>query len=95
MKLPEELRESAKEVVNRIQCRNLLDGKNPRTIASVAIYYVCALSLEHEKSLKEIANIANIKDNTIKLAYNLLFCFRYEIIPEFQDRLPLAKLALK
>jgi len=95
MNLNEELISSAKEAVNRIQCRNLLDGKNPRTIAAVAIHYVTALTVGSEKSLKEIANVANIKENTIKLAYNLLFCFRYDIIPEFQDRLPISKLAIK
>jgi len=94
LQLSVEIINAANELVNKIQAMGLMDGKNPRTIAAVAIFYVTQLQAGNKIGLKEIAYVSNIKDNTIKSAYGLLFAYRYQIIPEWQDRLPIKILAI-
>ena len=57
---------AAKHVVVQATAKARVDGRNPVSIAAGVLYFTCVL-FENSMSAKEIANIAEITDSTIKL----------------------------
>jgi len=92
LNLPQEIINAANEVISKIMNKGLIDGRNPRTIASAAIYMVTQLTSDHKKTLREISSVSNIAENTIKTSYKDIFNYRYDIVPEWRNRLPVESL---
>jgi transcription initiation factor TFIIB len=92
LNLPSEIVNASTEVINRIMKKGLIDGRNPRTIASAAIYMVTQLTPDHKRSLREISSVSNIAENTIKTSYKDIYANRYEIVPDWKARLPVESL---
>ena len=73
---------AAKHTAQSITQMEIITGRQPQTIAGVAIFIVTQLSTE-KKTLSEIANAVNVNEQTIKQAYKEVYDFRREIIPEW------------
>ena len=58
---------AAKHVVVEATAKAQIEGKNPVSIAGGALYFTCVL-FEKPVSAKDIQNVANVTDNTIKLS---------------------------
>ena len=56
------------QVEKNIIEKGFLEGKNPRSIGAIAVHTVCLLSTNGSdaKTLKEIAKVAEINENTVK-----------------------------
>ena len=87
--LSHELSSSAYKIAENIKEKRLLDGRNPRTIASAAIYIAIQLSPDSKCSLKDISQHSKIAENTIKNSYKEIYVHRNDIVPEWKGRLPL------
>ena len=90
--LPNEVSNAAYKIAENIKERRLLDGRNPRTIASAAIYIAIQLSPDAKCSLKDISQHSKIAENTIKNSYKEIYPYRNDIVPEWKGRLPLDSL---
>jgi Transcription initiation factor TFIIIB, Brf1 subunit/Transcription initiation factor TFIIB len=80
---------AAYKIAENIKQKRLLDGRNPRTIASAAIYIAVQLTPNCNVTLKDISTTSKIAENTIKNSYKDIYPHRFEIIPEWKNRLPL------
>jgi len=87
--LPNEVSNAAYKIAEAIKTKRLLDGRNPRTIASAAIYIAIQLSPDCKCSLKDISQHSKIAENTIKNSYKDLYAHRNDIVPEWKGRLAL------
>lgn len=85
--IPESMSSLAQTLTSNILERRLVEGRNPRTIAAAAIYFISLLSKENKKTVKEISNVSDIAENTIKTCYRDLFDLRHEIIPKWDGML--------
>jgi len=92
LSLPHEIGSAAYKIAETIKEKRLLDGRNPRTIASAAIYIAIQLSPDCKVTLKDISSHSRIAENTIKNSYKDIYPFRHEIIPEWKGRLPIDSL---
>ncbi len=90
--LPQSVSTPAFKIAEAIKEKRLLDGRNPRTIASAAIYIAIQLSPDCKVSLKDISQHSKIAENTIKNSYKDLYPHRHEIIHEWPGRLPIENL---
>lgn len=72
LNLPPSLAEKIKKIGEKIEEVGILDGKNPKNIASVIIYNEANCTEETKKTFKEIALISDITDRTIKTTYEML-----------------------
>jgi transcription initiation factor TFIIB len=86
LNLPSEVSSAAYKIAEIIKDKRLLDGKNPRTIASVAIYIAIQLSPDSKCTLKDISSTSKIAENTIKNSYKEIYPRRHEIVPEWKGR---------
>jgi len=73
---------AAKYVADKIQEIQVATGRQPQTIAGVAIYMVSQLSTE-KKTCSQIAEAVNITEQTIKQAYKDIYEFRNIILPKW------------
>ena len=83
------IEQKSKAVAEYITSNEMLTGKNPYTLAGVAIYIATKLTGE-EKSLKDIAEAVELAESTIKNAYKELYKHRFEIlkgIAESEDQI--------
>jgi transcription initiation factor TFIIB len=92
LRLPHEVSSAAYKIAETIKEKRLLDGRNPRTIASAAIYIAIQLSPDCKCSLKDISLNSKIAENTIKNSYKDIYAYRHEIVPEWKGRLPVESL---
>ena len=77
MELPQNVAAAAFKIAEDIRDKRHMDGKNPRTIASVAIYIVVVnLSAQKECPLSLICSHSKMAENTIKKAYKEI-CHEY------------------
>lgn len=72
LNLPPILTEKIKKIGEKIEEVGILDGKNPKNVASVIIYNETNCTEETKKTFKEIALISDISDQTIKTTYEIL-----------------------
>ena len=72
LNLPSLLREKIKCIGEKFEKAGILEGKNPKNIASVIIYNETNCVSDAKKSLKEISEISEISENTIKKSYENL-----------------------
>jgi len=72
LNLPYFLIEKIKKIGEKFESVGLLEGKNPKNVASVIIYNESNCIEETRKSFKEIAEISEISDSTIKKTYDHL-----------------------
>ena len=72
----------SEELVAKMEERELLTGKQPNTVAGVAIYIIALMEPEKIKNLtiKEISKEANISDATIKNSFKEVFPHRHEFL---------------
>lgn len=68
-------------IVERISELGIATGRAPTSIASACIFMACQL-LGNIKSYREIAQVAGISDNTVKLNYKDLYLIRHQLLPE-------------
>lgn len=71
---------AARHVTEQISKLQIGTGRQPQTIAGVALFMVTQLSTE-KKTCADIAAVVNITEPTIKQAYKEIYEFRNEIIP--------------
>ena len=90
--LPNQISEASRSIADKISELGITDGKNPRTIASIAIFLASNLSENHKKTFKEISVHSEIAESTIKNTYKDIFHKRSEIIHNWSDRLPIETL---
>ena len=65
LNLPFDVVEKAKKFAEKLETNGTFEGRNPRNIASVALYIIT--NVENTKiTLGEISNISNIAENTIR-----------------------------
>jgi transcription initiation factor TFIIB len=84
-----EIAQAPIKISERIKELRLLDGKNPRTVAATAIYIAILLTPNPTKSLKDISDVSQIAENTIKNAYKEVYPRRNEVVHEWKGRLGL------
>lgn len=82
MELPPDVRTAAAHVAEKITELELATGKQPQTIAGVALFIVTQLSVD-KRSLTEIAGKVEITEQTIKQAYKDIYHRERDIIPQF------------
>lgn len=68
-------------IVEKASSLGVATGRAPTSIASACIFMACQL-LGNFKSYREIAQIAGISDNTVKLNYRDLYLIRQTLLPE-------------
>lgn len=90
--LPPEVSSAAYKITEQIKEKRLLDGRNPRTIASAAIYIAVQLSPDCKCTLKDISLHSKIAENTIKNSYKDIYPHRHEIVHEWKGRAPVDSL---
>jgi transcription initiation factor TFIIB len=74
MNLSHTLSATAFKIAEDIKEKRHLDGRNPRTVASVAIYIAAVnLSVQKECPLSLISDYSKIAESTIKKTYNEIF----------------------
>lgn len=72
LNLPQYLVEKMKKIGEKFEEVGILEGKDPKNIASVIIYNESKLEDQTKKTFKEIAVISGISDQTIKSTYESL-----------------------
>ena len=72
LNLPGVLIEKIGKIGEKFENAGILEGKNPKNIASVIIYNESNCSEENRKSFKEISEISEISDCTIRKTYENL-----------------------
>lgn len=92
LQLAPEVAGAAYTIAQNIKDQRLLDGKNPRTIASAAIYIATQLTKDCTTTLKDISSHSKIAENTIKNSYKEIYPRRNEIIPDWKGRQPIENL---
>lgn len=75
-----EIEDSCKRVADIVHKQEHLTGRNPNTIAGVAVYLVTQTSENSQKSFKDIAVAVGLADATIRSAYKTIYPYRYEIM---------------
>lgn len=80
LSLPMDVINAARFVTDTITKLQIATGRQPQTIAGVALFMVTQLSTE-KKFCSEIAEAVNITEPTIKQAYKDIYEFRSQIIP--------------
>ncbi|EQB61033.1 transcription initiation factor iib [Vairimorpha apis BRL 01] len=84
----------AAEISRKVQEASILAGKSPDSIAAAIIYLVTNLIPEEKKVQKDIQNVTNVTEVTIKNTYKELVLYKTQIIPigfvtqESIDKLP-------
>jgi len=95
LKLPQHLINAARELVKRMDNNSILSGKQPATIAAVALYAITQLTPDSKdkKTFSEVACAANLSGSTVKQNYKIFLPFRFEnVIPEWVGRLDITSL---
>ena len=69
----QKLSSTAFKIAEDIKEKRYLDGKNPRTVASVAMYIAIILLNEENCTIKMVADMAKISESTIKKSYNEIY----------------------
>ncbi|KAL6121991.1 Transcription initiation factor IIB [Nucleospora cyclopteri] len=82
LNLGPKLQKTAKYIAQRAQEEGALTGKSPDSIASAVIYMSLYLHPEFLSAQKDIQNVTNVTEVTIKNTYKDLLAYKYEIIPE-------------
>ena len=77
------LRTACEEVCLNTHEREIVEGKNPRSIASASIYMVAVLEPSLGITPKKIAEVASLSDTTIRNLYRDMYVYRYELIPSW------------
>ena len=72
--------QASRYVTEQITKLQIATGRQPQTIAGVALFMVSQLSTE-KKNCYEIAEAVNITEQTIRHAYKDIYEFRNDIIP--------------
>lgn len=80
MGLPMDVLNAASFATQQITNLQIATGRQPQTIAGVAIYMISSLSTD-KRSMCEIASALNITEPTIKQGYKDIYEYRNEIIP--------------
>jgi transcription initiation factor TFIIIB Brf1 subunit/transcription initiation factor TFIIB len=77
-----------------IREKGTLDGKNPKTIAGVSAYIICSLSsnASEAKSWKEIAQVAEMVEATLKKSYKALGGDLDKVLPKWEGMKPITTL---
>ncbi len=71
LKLRGDVKEIAKDILERAEKKNLLSGKGPTGMAAAAIY-IASIKADNKRTQKEIAEIANVTEVTIRNRYKEL-----------------------
>ncbi len=82
MQLPMDVIHAARYVTEQITKLQIGTGRQPQTIAGVALFMITQLSTD-KKPCSEIAEVVNITEQTIKQVYRDIWEFRKEIIPNW------------
>lgn len=73
----------AADLAQRVVSEGSLDGRSPLSTAAACIYFISNL-LDQAKTPKEIANVVNVSDGTIRTAYKYLYNDREKLVrPEW------------
>lgn len=79
--------EKAKEIINKAKEKGLVDGKGPICVAAASLYMACIIYDEH-KTQKDIANVAQVTEVTIRNRYKgLLETLGSYFTPEEHEKL--------
>ena len=79
------IEEKCRNVADYITTKEMLTGRNPYTLAGVAIYLVTQLTMDQKKSFKDIGVAVKLSHSTIRNAYKDLYEYRFEILDEVAD----------
>ena len=63
-------------------CKELVEGKTPLTIAATSLLIACQLHDTEKRKIEDIATIANISPETIRKCFRELHPYRSKFIPE-------------
>ena len=66
LNLPFDIVEKAKKFAEKLESNGTFEGRNPRNIASVALYLITNISDMNKITLGEISKVSNIAENTIR-----------------------------
>ncbi|KAJ3372587.1 transcription initiation factor IIB [Kappamyces sp. JEL0680] len=77
MDIDSKVQQAAVKIVKRVTEDGCLAGRSPITVVAACLYFACLLS-DDPKSAKEIADVAQCSDSTLRNAYRTLFEKRLE-----------------
>jgi len=77
------------KISEKIKEIGLLEGKNPKTCAAVAVFVAMKLTADSKTTFKELVEKAGVSEATIKKAIKVVDSSLKEIVPEWENRLPL------
>lgn len=72
----------ASDISQKVYDLGCLTGRSPDSVAAAVIYLVLGLFPEHKEVLKDIQNVTNVTEVTIKNTYKDLLAYKDEIIPK-------------
>jgi len=79
------------KIAEKIRETGLLEGKNPQTCAAVAVFVAMKLTADSKTTWKELVEKAGVSEATIKKAIKIVEFRLNDIVPEWENRLPLEK----
>ena len=82
---------AALKIAEKIQESGLLDGKSPRTISAVAVLIAMKLTPNSNITWKKLLEKAHVTEGTIKRGFQIVESHLQDIVPEWENRLPLEK----
>eukprot|EP01084_Bolivina_argentea_P044423 81734_1 len=99
LKLNVDTIKNLKKIARKIIEKDLLLGKQPATVAAVAVYLTCVVSVDEleRRSYKEISAVSRVSEHTISNVFKKhVFLFRKQIIPDgYGDPLRINNLTAK
>jgi transcription initiation factor TFIIB len=85
LEFPEQLRRACKDVAERAIAIGVVAGKNPMTVASASVFIVGALTQEYAKSFREISDVSQMKDVTIRNCYKEMHLHRDRLVKKWDE----------
>jgi len=80
---------AALQIAEKIKELGLLDGKNPHTTSAVAVFIAIKLTPNSNLTWNDLVEKAQVKAVTIKSGFKTVESRLEEIVPEWENRLPL------
>jgi len=93
LRLSQEVTSTAQAIIENIQNKKLLDGRNPKIIVSTAVLYAVQHSEENHENgkkctLNEIAKHSKLEENIISNSFKDIYFYSKDIIPQWKGSLP-------
>jgi transcription initiation factor TFIIB len=85
LRFPEQLRRACKDVAERAIALGIVTGRNPMTVASASVYIVGALTADYSRTFREISDISQMKDVTIRNCYREMHSSLHKLVTAWDE----------